>query len=511
MACPPNEPADRQVRPRPFAGMGGHVEAGREAGVIAGGRATNIKLKAEADAETSGGRCVSRREVREERERGNLKPPSALEAPLYRPFALLALGVTLGVATPIGAIALFNLYASAGAVPGVWPRLHAYLQLFGFVGILIIGVGHHLVLRFAHRPIRRPARTPWILGLAALALAARVAAAATTGPPAAALWVGSGIAGPLAYGLFALWVTGHVRAIQPRFTSDWLLVSGAWWFTLGLATEAVALVRAATAGGDPALATPGPGLYAMGLYGGVFGWVLGVALRVAPMFLVGRKVGRWGGPALLALNGGVLLALLAEVWPPDSRPAHVLVALSDLGVAGALVVGALAVGAWQPEPRRAIALHMDRTEARFFRLAFACAGLAALGLVVGAVLTFACVAKGMLTDATRHLLTVGFVIGAICAMGFRFLPVIEGVRLALPRARQVAFWALLAAVLLRTAELGADYLHEGFLRPAALSGFLAWLALAAWGLAVALTMVRGAAARRHPIPHPFSPTGEREE
>ena len=48
---------------------------------------------------------------------------------------------------------------------------------------------------------------------------------------------------------------------------------------------------------------------------------------------------------------------------------------------------------------------------------------------------------------------------------------------------------------LRTSELGADYLHEGFLRAAA-SGFLAWAALAAGGLAIALTMRRGAAARR---------------
>ena len=427
-----------------------------------------------------------------------MKPPDALEAPLYRLFALLALAVTLGVATPIGAIALYRLYAPAGAVPEIWPRLHAHLQLFGFVGILIIGVGHHLVLRFAHRPIRRPAASPWILGLAAFGLGARVAAAAAAGAPARALWVASGVAETLAYLFFALWVTAQVRATQPRFTSDWLIVSGAWWFVAALGAEAIALARAAAAGADPALATPGAALYAMGLYGGVFGWVLGVAMRVAPMFLVGRKVGRLGGPALLALNGGVLLALLAGAWPPDSRPAHVLVALSDLGVAAALVVGALAVGAWQPEPRRAIALHMDRTEARFFRLAFASASLAAAGLVAGAALRLAGNPLGFLTDATRHLLTIGFVIGAICAMGFRFLPVIEVVRLAIPWARHVAFWTLSLAVVLRTAELGADYLHEAFLRPAAVSGFLAWLAFGAWGLAVALTMLRGAAARRAP-------------
>lgn len=455
-----------------------------------------VHTRSGAGEPSSGGRCTSRRAAREEREQGSSKPPSTLDVPLYRPFALLALGVTLGVATPLGAVALYNLYASAGTVPALWPRLHAHLQLFGFVGMLIVGVGHHLALRFAHRPIRRPACTPWIFGLAAAGLAMRLAAAAVAGPPATLLWIASALAETAAYGIFAAWVTAQVRAIHPRFTSDWLIVSGAWWFTVALATEAAAILWAAAKGGDPAAATPGPGLYPMALYGGVFGWVLGVAMRVAPMFLVGRKVGRFGAPALLALNGGVLLALAAEGWPPDARPAHVLVALSDLGVAAALVVGAVSVGAWRREPRRALALHMDRTETLFFRLAFACAGLGAIGLLAGAALSLLGVPPGLLADATRHLFTIGFVIGAICAMGFRFLPVIEGVRLAVPRARLVAFWTLLAAVALRTAELGADYLHEDFLRAAAPSGFLAWVTLAAWGLAIALTMRRGAAARR---------------
>ena len=42
----------------------------------------------------------------------------------------------------------------------------------------------------------------------------------------------------------------------------------------------------------------------------------------------------------------------------------------------------------------------------------------------------------------------------------------------------------------------ADFLHEGFLRLAAISGFLAWVALLAWGLALGLTMLQGAALRR---------------
>ena len=72
----------------------------------------------------------------------------------------------------------------------------------------------------------------------------------------------------------------------------------------------------------------------------------------------------------------------------------------------------------------------------------------------------------------------------------------EGVRLAIPQARSVAFWFLVLAVLFRTAEVGEPYFHGGLLRLAAFSGFLAWLTLLLWGLSVGVTMVRGAAIRR---------------
>ena len=454
-------------------------------------------VKTDPPETLSAKRCTSRRATREAREQGVLASFATLETPIYRPFALLAMAVTLGVATPIGAITLFRLFAPAGSVPAIWPRLHAHLQIFGFAGVLIMGVGHHLILRFAHRPIRRPVTALWILCLAVLGLGSRIAAAISGGTAASALWFSSGIAETLAFGIFAFWVTIGVRATEPRFTSDWLMVSGAWWFAAALAIETAGIGRAVAAGSNPAAATPGPGLYAMGLYGGIFGWILGVAMRVVPMFLTGRKVGRMGGAVLAGLNGGVLITLLAEGWPPASRPTQVLLALGDLGVSAAIGAAAVAVGAWRPEPRHALAFQRDRTETRFFRFAFACAGLGTAGLAVGAILTLVGIPPhGFLADATRHLLTIGFLIGMICAMGFRFLPVIEGVRIAVPGARRVAFWALSLAVLLRTLEMGADYLHQGFLRVAAFSGVLAWVALWMWGLAVSLTMIRGAAARR---------------
>ena len=176
--------------------------------------------------------------------------------------------------------------------------------------------------------------------------------------------------------------------------------------------------------------------------------------------------------------------------------------MADFGFVAALVGTGVAVGAWRPEPKGAFPLHLDRMEARFFRLAFACAGLAAVALFVGAALGLAGTPPpGIFVDAIRHLLTVGFMIGLICAMGFRFVPVIEGVRLALPGARHVAFWALILAVLLRFGELGAGLLPTSLLRLTAVSGFFAWVSLLSWGLAVAPTMLQGAAVRR---PRPTS-------
>lgn len=416
---------------------------------------------------------------------------------MYRPFALLALAVTLGVATPIGALTLYRLLAAPGPFPAVWLRLHAHLQVFGFAGVLIMGVAHHLIPRFAHRPVHRPVAAAWTFGLILAGLVARLAAAIFGGMVGDALWIVSGIAESLAFAIFAVWVTGGVRAAEPRFPSDWLMATGAWWFPVALVGETLATVRAAAAGADPAVAPPVPGLYAMGLYGGVFGWVLGVAMRAVPMFITGRRAGRLGVPALVGVNGGVLLAVLAGMAPSTSPAPQILLGLADLGVVAGLLAAGLAVGAWRPEPRGVIALYRDRIEARFFRFAFACAGLGAVGMLVGSLSRLAgSPAPGLLTDATLHLLTVGFMVGMICAMGFRFVPVIEGVRLAVPGARLVAFWCLALAVLLRTAEVGGVTFHRGFLRAAAFSGFLGWLALLAWGLALGLTMVRGAALRR---------------
>ena len=78
----------------------------------------------------------------------------------------------------------------------------------------------------------------------------------------------------------------------------------------------------------------------------------------------------------------------------------------------------------------------------------------------------------------------------VVGMGFRLIPVVEGVALPWPRLRGVAFWALLAAVLLRTSEVLADYGVETILPLVPLSGVLVWAALACLGAGFLGTVIR---------------------
>jgi len=115
--------------------------------------------------------------------------------------------------------------------------------------------------------------------------------------------------------------------------------------------------------------------------------------------------------------------------------------------------------------------------------------LGAAGLALGAG---AALPHHALADALRHLLTVGVLTSIVVAMTFRLIPVLEGVVLSWPWLRMVAFVALLGAVILRMAQ-GLAVGGWPRLGPAvALSGALAWIALAAVAVSLAAAMIRRA-------------------
>jgi hypothetical protein len=400
------------------------------------------------------------------------------EPPVYRPFALLAFAATLVGGVPLGVRLLAWLYLGSAAVSPEWVLLHAHLQIFGFFGTLIMGVSQHLLPRFTGRPVSRSPFMLWLLGLQATGLALRIVGTTTLQP--APVLVAS-LLQAVAFLLFASWVW---RMLDPRplLFLRWHLTASTVWLAGGCGLEAW-LRGDALASGLPL--PPVAGLrvvHLMGLFGGVLGWVLGVLLRAAPMFLA-----RWRAPvrAARALPWVLALGVGVAAWgEAGDRSAEFGTALARLGelvvLAGAAGLMLLA-GALKSVRDVLPMVARSPEESRIFRVAMLSGGAAVIGSAAAVPAAWAGLDVRVLTDAVRHLVTVGVLTSVVVAMAFRLIPVLEGRALPWPWLRTVALWSLAAGVILRSAEV---LVGAGWPAPApwvALSGILIWIAVTCVG------------------------------
>lgn len=400
------------------------------------------------------------------------------EPPIYRPFALIAFGAALVVGGPLGVWMLAWLYLGAPAVPPAWMLLHAHVQIFGFFATLIAGVAQHLLPRFTGRPVEWSSIARWLAIALGAVLALRVVATWGASPA----WLLVAAFGQAAlFAVFARWVWLSLDPPSLALLRRHLTVSASW-FVLACLVEAGLRWRAV------ALGLPVPDLagmravHAMGIFGGVIGWVLGVLLRAGPMFVPG-----WHVPPSLAravpwiLGFGVALSAIGEAgrWSAPAAPVLPLVGeLLALSSVGAVMVTG---GAFRAVRGGIPMLARSGEETRIFRLAAASAAVALVGTAAAAVGALGGAAAHTVTDALRHLVTVGFLTAVVVAMAFRLIPVLEHRPLPWPGLRTLAFWALLAGVLLRTAEVLTGYGWTGIGPWVVLSGALVWIALAAVG------------------------------
>ena len=395
------------------------------------------------------------------------------EPPVYRPFALLAFGTATLAGVPLGIWMLTRLYLGGGPIPPAWLFLHAHLQIFGFFGALVLGVAHHLVPRFAGRPVT-PDRARILFALVALALALRVGGTAAAAPGAL---VGATLLEAAAFLGFAGWLWRALAAPPLALTRRYLVLATGWLVAALLLEVALRGLAMAAGAGDP---DPRGmrGVYVMALLGGVGGFVLGVVLRAAPMFVAG-----WRVPPVLARGAPWTLAagVLAGVAGEAGGGASGAVALARLGealAAGTIATVAATGGAIGRRRAPRSLLVRGGPELWLFRLAMASAAVAAVGFAGAAVLAWRGVPLGLLADALRHLVTVGFLTAMVVAMAFRLIPVFEGVPVPWPRLPVVAFAALLGGVVLRSGQVLADWVWAGLLPWLPLSGLLVWVAVA---------------------------------
>lgn len=384
----------------------------------------------------------------------------------WPPFVVFALGCALSVGSVVGAIDLWHLRAAMEAVPTAHHRAHAVAQVFGFVGLFIVGISLHLAPRFFGGPLPRPAFTR------GLAIASMVGVITTVAGQLGALlpWsdaLAAGGAAVLAGALAAwalwlgqLWVLG---ATEKQSLHRFLVVGAAWW-----AVAAACWLASQLRSGQ----VPLDAVWAAALFGGAGSWLIGVFLRAGLCTLqlphpkeraLRRLFIAWQVAALV----GVVAPWVASRW---------FVALGCFAQAVACALVLLTLRPWLSWRVSDGTLRPRAIQASFIFMAVF-AGLESWA-AAGALGVWA---PALLRDAARHVWTLGVVTLMLFGFAGRMVPGFRGRPLRWPRIYDVGVLGLIVAVALRLVELLPT---RAGLSVAASSGGVALLAIAALSTAL---------------------------
>jgi hypothetical protein len=428
----------------------------------------------------------------------------------YVPFVGAAVFAGLVVGFPLG-LTLAHAAAQSSDLGGRYQALvqvHGHLQLIGWGGLFVMGMGLRLVPRFTGARIRPAALVPLIFVLIAGGLALRgVAQPFADAAPLAAAFVAAAAleaAGALTFAFAVLRCIASGR--REAYLYSPFFAAGAAWVAVA---SLLSLAFVAQAAGDAATviaAARSSALTFMQLYGFVLMFVFAVSLRTFPIFF-GRRHAR-PLPTLAAwalANAAIAVYAAALVWKSYDRAADVRVAQTVsfllVGVALLLLIAVLRVFEGAPHRLRLAA----RRSMRFVRSAYAWL-LVAAGMQVyfaSRALVGERSPTAFETDAVRHFLALGFMTTMIVGMALLVLP-----RLAMRRAQgqpaRVAAPLLLALLHGAAAARGAGSLiaNETHLE----TGF--WT-MSAGGLFGVLAMAVFAAYVILPAPTPEVPMAER--
>jgi uncharacterized protein involved in response to NO len=416
---------------------------------------------------------------------------------LWQPFVWAALGLALTAGFAQGGL-LFA--AQALQLPlGAWwlaaAQAHGHVQLFGWAGLMVLGVGLHFIPRLRGAPLAHPQHTRWVLVLLSSGLVLRAVSQPWLGAvpdPAAALVprVGLGLSGPLelagvslGLGLMgemlrhgpSLQRRGGLWPVLPFFAT----AMASFWF--GTAANATSVMDAALAG----RAIGAGGLDQLAVLIGLYGFLVCVSVamsaRTFPLyFRTPMPSYRVLLPGLALLLPGLVLRAAGEL-----AGAPVPAGLGQLALAAALVMFPLGLGVFaQPRrlPRQEVRPLTDPVHLHILS-AYAWLLLAALLLVGQGLSALGVDVLPAARDAERHAVGAGFVTLLIFGMAVRLLAGFSGQ----PLRGAGLVWATLilgnTAAVLRVFPLvwpdlvGADA-NRALLATAGLSGLLAVAALA---------------------------------
>jgi hypothetical protein len=395
---------------------------------------------------------------------------------LYKRFVFGALFVALTAGFGLGLVNLTRiaLAQSFYEISGVLKQIHGHAQVFGWVGLFIMGVAFHAVPRMKMQALRhvRAAKCCFVLMLVGVFLRVTAQPLARHSVGAVGLLI-SGILELAAVGSF-VWLLGGavLRSEQEREPYEKFIWASVGWFAvlavwnLGIVFQ-MFLKRSV---GIPSLQD------ALWIHAAFFGFIanmiFGFSLRVLPHFLGLRETKTWAANvAFLLWNVAIFLRYPVEqlAWA-----ASVLEAI-------AIILFVWALGVFAPRRTKIEIKGVDNTFAWFVYLGYA-------WLLIAAATPFhADVFR--LSASSRHTMAIGFVTPLIFGVSYRVLPIFNGVNLWSPRLMRVSFWHLavgstLAISMALNNVFGTTWSYAW----SGIAGFLVFAALMMFAVNITMTL-----------------------
>ncbi|MEO8289344.1 MAG: hypothetical protein ABI670_23295 [Chloroflexota bacterium] len=412
---------------------------------------------------------------------------------LYKPFLRGALIIVLTVGCTLGAVNLAVMAFNAD-LSAVWSSLiqsHAYAQIFGWVGLFIMGMSYHMVPRFFLRPLKRPGLVLPSLLLVTSGILLRIITQPLAGHPLAALaMVVSALLGLCGVTLF-VWAMGDtmLRGSDKYGPPLYVLYVGAgfvWFWLSSLATVLVTTYLAMN--GLDSIPQSWDAPYLRGtLNGAIVTIVLGFTLRTVPQIMGTRPPIGW---PIRAIFAAYTLAILLQVAGDSDWPAGAGTSLDLIGAMLEVTALMSFVALLKLYNLGSIFSHRHNRHRknawpeRFVRTAY-------FWLIVAAALNFSYSLSAHLGQPVphafvasyHHALTVGFFSMMIVGMSMKLVPAFIGVMNKQPRLAGVVFILLVTGNTLRIACESMSYLYGGaFYLIMGLSGFIEVCALGLYGV-----------------------------
>lgn len=423
--------------------------------------------------------------------------PRSVDA-IYRPFFRAGIAVVLTAGAVWGAYLLLRIgWTGSFRAAGLHEvNAHGHAQIFGWVGLFVMGFAYQAFPRFKHTTLALPSLAWASLGLMLVGIVGR-----SLGQPLASSLSGAGLVAVLSAWLEVLAVALFVVVILATWRAsgkglalyDYYILAALTWFTVQAVFEAVYLYATLAAASRQDLIAlvatwQGP-LRDIQIHGFALLIILGVSQRLLPsMFGFPAPNPRVSLGALIGINLAVVGEVVALVMMRGAPGPW-----AGLWLASILVLtGSVALLVWNLGVFRPVA-EADRS-LKFLRAAYSWLLLSLVLLLLVPVYQFALLPSfAPSSEATRigfshayhgairHAITVGFISLMIMGVAARVVPTLNGVLPDRLRGLWGPFLLINVGCALRVSgQTSTDFTASTF-PVMALSGLLEVTALAWWG------------------------------